>query len=93
MRRRELGSEFFPSLVNKKKPTFENVGNLFTNQNQIINNQFITLQRSYSFPFFAVKDLLLLCCSYVNIFCEIKTLLKEFLLIGLRNNQATAVLL
>ena len=41
---------------------------LLLTKTKIINNQFITLQRSYVFTFFLVKNLLLLCCSYVNVF-------------------------
>ncbi|MBA4275490.1 MAG: hypothetical protein C0430_01855 [Flavobacterium sp.] len=37
--------------------------NSFTNQNQIINNQFITLQRLQISLLFPVKILLLLCCN------------------------------
>jgi hypothetical protein len=37
-----------------------------TNQNQIINNQFITLQRSFKYGYVVVKFLLLVCCIYVN---------------------------
>jgi hypothetical protein len=37
-------------------------GIFLTNQNQIINNQFITLQRSYIYPGDSVKILLLVCC-------------------------------
>ena len=48
-------------------PTSKDIDNfLLTNLTKIINNQFITLQRSDSFPFFAVNDMLLVCCSSVN---------------------------
>ena len=41
---------------------------LLLTKTKIINNQFITLQRSYTFRFFAVNDLLLVCCKYVKFF-------------------------
>ena len=46
-------------------------------KNQIINNQFITLQRSYTFWFFVVNDLLLLCCRYVNVFIKQENRIEE----------------
>ena len=44
-----------------------NTGSSLTNQNQIINNQFITLQRWYNCGLFFVKFLLLVCCTKVKI--------------------------
>ena len=58
----------FRHCFKQKMPTSKMSTIFLTNQNQIINNQFITLQRSYCFGFFAVKDLLLLCWSYVKNF-------------------------
>lgn len=43
-----------------------NTGSSLTNQNQIINNQFITLQRSNIKGLLVVKILLLVCCIKVN---------------------------
>jgi hypothetical protein len=43
-----------------------NTGSSLTNQNQIINNQFITMQRWHICELFVVKFLLLVCCTKVK---------------------------
>jgi hypothetical protein len=40
-----------------------NTGSSLTNQNQIINNQFITLQRWFNCELIVVKIMLLVCCT------------------------------
>ena len=71
-------------------PTSKDIDNfLLTNLTKIINNQFITLQRSDSFPFFAVNDMLLLCWSSVNVFLDLEKRTKNSYLLQLRINVKT----
>lgn len=51
------------------------------------------MQRSYTFAFFAVKDLLLLCCRYVKIFKTRKWHLKYSHGWALRGIPANKILL
>jgi hypothetical protein len=51
---------------------------LLLTKTKIINNQFITLQRSYTFGDCAVNDLLLVCCICVKFFNLFPFLIQAF---------------
>ncbi len=72
---------FFWIHINKKMPTLYHIGIFITNQNQIINNHFITLQISCITERLAVKVLLLLCCTYVKFFAFKVALMKRMVIL------------